>query len=473
MRSCSQRLREKHMKSRRAFLGRCAAAGLLTTTTIRALESASADTPTVQGGRQSRSNPQIKALVRREDTIQRHGGIGDCWHMSWAADGRQYASLCDGFGFSGQTQFLYNCNLVAIDDGPENARFSELPRYPQLSYYPSQKLADPRYYPFGTLALDGCLYQYMSTFDRPLRPQDSGVQVEGGTAATRPLRFIGAKLIYSPDGGHTWCNQDGASPVRWESWANRSRNTMLFFEESQDAFSLISVLQMGRNYEENRDGYVYIYSPNGSIDGTMNELVLGRVSTKRIRDRSAYEYFAGFESSGRAKWTPNMDLRKPIHTFPRGWVNERLHPYAWLPSVVFHPPTQTYLMTSWGMGTAGEGDWFAKPSYLGFWVATQPWGPWIQIHEETAWMPAGESTARAFQPQIAPKWIAPDGKSLWLVWTDFQVKGESEFTRLNEPLRKKSVDEYTEADWALRYKLFKSFLPYYSFNAQRVDLTLV
>jgi len=27
---------------------------------------------------------------------------------------------------------------------------------------------------------------------------------------------------------------------------------------------------------------------------------------------------------------------------------------------------------------------------------------------------------RAYQPQIAPKWIAEDGRSLWLVWTDFQ-----------------------------------------------------
>jgi hypothetical protein len=24
-------------------------------------------------------------------------------------------------------------------------------------------------------------------------------------------------------------------------------------------------------------------------------------------------------------------------------------------------------------------------------------------------------------PKIIPKWMAPDGKSFWLVWTDFQV----------------------------------------------------
>ena len=39
-------------------------------------------------------------------------------------------------------------------------------------------------------------------------------------------------------------------------------------------FSLLSVLQMGKNYEWNTDGYVYVYSPNGNLDGTMNQLVI-------------------------------------------------------------------------------------------------------------------------------------------------------------------------------------------------------
>ena len=58
-------------------------------------------------------------------------------------------------------------------------------------------------------------------------------------------------------------------------------------------------------------------------------------------------------------------------------------------------------------------------------------------HEETAWNPAQDPGARAYQPQIAPKWIAEDGLSFWLVWTDFQdVEGRGK--------------------------------PYYSFNAQKV-----
>ena len=72
------------------------------------------------------------------------------------------------------------------------------------------------------------------------------------------------------------------------------------------------------------------------------------------------------------------------------------------------------------MGLTKRGGWFGKPSYLGFWTAPKPWGPWKQIYEEREWTPGGEQAARCYQPQIAPKWIAKDGKTFWLVWTDWQ-----------------------------------------------------
>jgi hypothetical protein len=95
-------------------------------------------------------------------------------------------------------------------------------------------------------------------------------------------------------------------------------------------------------------------------------------------------------------------------------------------------------MVNWGMGCSSDGMWFGKPSYLGFWTAATPWGPWTQVHEEIAWTPGGDPGARAYQPQISPKWIAEDGKAFWLVFTDFQV-----------------VDDRR---------------PYYSFNYQKVEI---
>src|SRR5262249_2611885 len=131
-------------------------------------------------------------------------------------------------------------------------------------------------------------------------------------------------------------------------------------------------------------------------------------------------------------------------------------------------PLGLYMMTSWGTASAPSGRWFGEPSYLGFWVAQNPWGPWTQIHEETAWMPGNDAAARAFAPQIAPKWIAPDGKSFWLVWSDFQGEAarNDELRRRREELKGRSKADLAGAT----LDIFRRFQPYYAFNAQRVDV---
>jgi hypothetical protein len=420
---------------------------------------------------------RITAVMRRDETILRHGGNGDNWHMSWGADDRQYLSLCDGAGFSTHPRVSYNSRMLAIAGGPHEATFHDLPGYPLLGA-PTQGPKDTRYYNYGTLALDGCLYQFMSTFNRSFALDN----LQDADSADL-LRFIGAKLIYSPDQGRTWHNQDGTTPVSWEPWERRSRETLVFFEEDQDAFSLLTMLQMGRNYEHNRDGYIYVYAPNGNTDGSMNDLVMFRVRKDSLLDRASYEFFAGLGSNDAAKWTRDILGRAVVHTFPRGWVNKLAHPYAWHPSVVYNAPLGLYLMANWGMGTGSGVDplsamhkdhlWFVRPSYLGFWVAANPWGPWTQIHEETAWLPGGDATARGYQPQIAPKWIAPDGKSFWLVWTDFQVTDMQALQRrIAESLRNATDKGFSEVDVIERIATERQCMPYYAFNTQRVDLVV-
>ena len=81
------------------------------------------------------------------------------------------------------------------------------------------------------------------------------------------------------------------------------------------------------------------------------------------------------------------------------------------------------MLVAQGTGQGVTGGWFGKPSYLGVWVSETPWGPFEQVHEENAWTPDNDPHSRAHAPQIPPKWIAPDGKSFWLVWTDVGSKG--------------------------------------------------
>jgi hypothetical protein len=355
------------------------------------------------------------------------GGEGDNWHSTWASDDRLLAGLCDGNAspWPGVPRRAFNSRLIAITGDPPKLEFADVPGYPELLVGPGPRNTS-RYYGFGILAVGDTIYQFLNTPDRPF-----------DNNAPHP-RFIGAKLIYSPDNGATWHNQDGSSPVRWEPWEERSQKNMAFFHEPDDAFALLTVLQMGKAYEQNKDGYVYIYAPGGNTEGTMNQLVMCRVPKDRIHERGAYEFFVSRNDNGSANWSGDIAKRGVVHTFPSGWVNTKIHPYSWHPSVVYNAPLGLYLMANWGMGCAPDGMWFGKPSYLGFWTAPNPWGPWTQIHEEKEWKPAGQASARAYQPQIASKWIAADGKSFWLVWTDFQFVGSQR--------------------------------PFYSFNTQKVEL---
>ena len=418
-----------------------------------AFSAARARLPADEG---KRSSPPVAAR-RREDMILRLGGVGDGYKMTWAADDRHYFGVNDGSGWLQPPRKFYNSHMWKVSGGPADASFADVAAYPDLDKMTRPDDA-PSYYGHGTLAVDGKLYQFLSTLDR---------------RTETPRCWTGAKLIQSPDLGRTWKNQDGTTPVTWEDW-NEQKRGLAFFEEPQGAFSLISLLQMGRDYALNRDGYVYLYSPNGSIDGQMNELVMARVPKGRVTDRAAYSFFAG-QRAGAPRWTRDITKRRPVHRFPKGWVNNAnlfegdLVVEAWLPSVTFVEALNLYLMAASGTGCAPDGTEFGKPSYLGLWAAPSPWGPWTQFHEETAWTPANDTAACAYAPQIVPGWIAKDGRSFWLGWADLQ--GMRDFTRdramLGAALQKaRDVHERT----AVAADFHRRKLPYYALNTQRVDL---
>lgn len=394
-------------------------------------------------------------VTRRDDTIRRmgQGGNGDCHHMSWAADDRQIISVCDGMGYEDQPIKFYSNRLCYSLGSAQDSTLHDIAGYPDLSYPRLQLgLGDvPQYYGWGTLAMEGSIYQFLSFLEKD------------------PFEhWAGAKLIYSADNGRTWRNQDGSTPVVREPPERRSCNNMAFFREPNGAFSLLSVLQMGRNYEENRDGYVYVYSMNVPTFGTGGSgdchLHLFRAPKGRILERRSYEFFVSLKSDGSAEWSPQIERHGTVLTFPSVCSPNET------PCVVYLAARKCYLMVNSGVGVGENGAWFSKPSYLGFWTASTPWGPWTQIHEEHAWTPAGDPEACCYAPRIAPKWIAEDGNSFWLVWSDYQRRAGlmEDFGRLCDRVSKKqSIDE----DDRGRFRAaFRRALPQYRFNLQRVDI---
>ena len=395
----------------------------------------------------------LKSAVRRDETIRRLGGDGFCFPMTWSADDRQLVAVGDGTGWpeipKDRPYKRYSSRLFAIDGDPNSAVFEEVAGYPDVPTWEYINGSVPPYYSLGMLAVEGHIYQYLSTCTHRWQEKSD-------------VQFNGAKLIYSTDNGRTWRNQNGSTPVIKELHGSQSRENMAFFLEPQNAFSILTFLQMGKDYRENRDGYVYVYSPNGTTEGTMNELVMFRVPKGQVLDRGAYEFFGGLRTDGGAHWIKDINSRGVVHTFPHGLISPAW-PMAWQPSVVYNGPLGLYMMAN-SNSTGGEA-LASKPSYLGIWISANPWGPWKQIHEETEWTPQGDANARAGWPQIAPKWIAADGRSFWLVWTDVQQTAPGDF---NSPVLKSP----NEADFNQNLLRWKKYHPYWSFNTQRFDLVV-
>lgn len=403
----------------------------------------------------------VRSANRVDGSILRLGGLGDGYKMTLTGDGKQIVVVNDGPGWAPPPATFFSTRLWVVDGHPSQPNFSQLTGYPIVDRAEHPEGA-PHYYGHGVIAVGPNIYQFLATLDQ---------------AEDRPRRWTGAKLIQSSDNGRTWRNRDGTMPVVWENWNQQSRQTLSFFNEPDGCFSLLAFLQSGPGNRASKDGYVYAYGLNGSVDGLMNQLVMFRVHQERVADRSAYRFFAGRRNDGSARWSANIADRQPVHSFPTGWVNyTNLFPgdlvvESWLPSVVWNQGLGLYMMASAGIGCADDGTEFGKPSYLGIYVSDTPWGPWRQVHEDRAWTPGGVQSARAYAPQIAPGWIAADGKSFWLVWAD--LAGLREFGRDEalvdaEMSRASNPQEKTVIEAAI----LQRYMPGFAMNAQRVDLII-
>jgi hypothetical protein len=410
----------------------------------------------------------ITGLVRRDDTTVRVDPVG-LWQTTWAADDRQLVVGADGLdSWTNPTRAYHTC-MFAMTGEPSDPSIEALPGYPHMP----MRLRESEYASYwggSCLAVDGVVYQFLATSNVPYLKPDGSFWPDFCEAHS--------KLIYSPDNGATWHNQDGSTPVVWDNWDQRSAENMAFYDvQPEGAFASPVFLQMGKDYELNEDGYVYVYSTNGGEDGTANELVMYRVPRAHVLDRSAYEFFAGLDEEGSATWTKDITARSPVHTFPRGWVAGKMPgaiPAGWWTSVTFNPPLGLYMISASGTGQGSTGGWFGTPSYLGFWVGPTPWGPFTQVHEELAWTPENEPESRSFKPAIPPKWISEDGKSFWLIWSDYALKATANEPEEFNPDRdvvgelKGITDDLEFAQAFCAWN--KERLLHLTFNMQRVDV---
>lgn len=350
------------------------------------------------------------------NTLFRSDGRGDNWAMTWSADDSVLTALCDGNWFGQQESF--HTHLYRINGGPEDFTFKDLPNYPRFSWN-----TDSSWFGYGVIAIGETLYTTISKTPR--------IDWWSGP-------FRGFKLLKSTDNGDSWYRIDQEGNERLLSVKDPARNEvnteeMFFLEESgrphqeQPAypFSYIEFVQQGRAHSASKDGYVYIYSPEGA---QAHQLLLARVPQSRLGERAVWEYFTGYDPQGDSNWSKRLEDRKPVHTFPLknsqghyfGW-------YSWLPSVVWNPGLKLFIMANggtyagYGMTDSDE-DYYKSSMHtetgsLGFWYSKNPYGPWTRFYYDEYWT-VDDPQNRTYQPKLSPKWISKDGTQMVLVWSD-------------------------------------------------------
>ncbi len=377
-------------------------------------------------GSLSHAGPVPTGVVFHKNTVYRSAERGDNWCITWAADDSQITSMCDGNWLHGKHS--YHNHLYRILGGPDGFTRKDIPAYPQFASRTGS------WFGYGVIAIGKDLYSVVSK-----TPKNSW---------SGPFR--GIKLLKSSNNGKTWFRVNRRGEERliapWDDARNEVNPAEMFFLEEyglphqkQQAypFSFVDFVKAGRANDAARDDFIYIYSPEGA---QAHKLLLARVHKNKIGVRAEWRYFKAYKN-GEPLWTSDIEARGTIHTFPEknldgcyfGW-------YSWLPSVVWNPGLELYIMVNGGT-CAGHGmtdsdkDYYdawmhTRSGSLGLWYSKNPYGPWKRFYYSDDWT-VDDPKNLTYQPKLSPKWIADDGKEMILIWSDAMKNKEGNSHSIN------------------------------------------
>jgi hypothetical protein len=303
-------------------------------------------------------SPVIASVTFDGDTLITRAPGSDNWPLTWAADGHQYTTWGDGGGFGGSNGDGRVSLGVARVEGDAN-------NYTGINLWGGKKAPTPAKFggkSYGIFALGDDLYMWVSP----------GSGHENNTEA---------RLAWSVDKGHTWQRAD---------WA---------FTEA-DRLIVPTFCQFGRGYTGARDDFVYMYATRlqtvkADIQRPGNVDVL-RVPRTRLRERAAYEIFAGFDDTGTPQWSHDFENREATLTDPSG-----LHRV----SATWNPGLQRYLLCAeHSQGYKGN---------LAIFDAPEPWGPWTTVAYTNNWRDYSQS----FFWCLPAKWLSTEGTDFTMVFT--------------------------------------------------------
>ncbi|MGH9338876.1 MAG: serine hydrolase [Acidobacteriota bacterium] len=324
--------------------------------------------------------PASSAIERIEwapvSTIIRKAEGSDNWPLTWADDGALYTAYGDGWGFDPRVPEKLSLGLAKVVGDPDSFEGLNIrsPSGEALGDGAAGKKAS------GILMVEGVLY---------LWARNAG----------------NSQLAWSRDYGETWT---------WADW------------KFTTSFGAPTFLNFGKNYAGARDDYVYIYSfDSDSAYVPADRMVLARVPSGRITDRSAYEFFAGLNASGEPAWSRDIEQRGAVFKHPgecyRSGItyNAPLGRYLWVQVLPGGDPEHRGPRS----GPRFEGG-------FGVYEAPELWGPWSTVYFTRQW-----DTGPGETSSFPTKWMSENGLTLHLVFSGedhFSVRKATLVPQLNQ-----------------------------------------
>lgn len=311
---------------------------------------------------------RFSEIVWKFDKMIQMAPGSDLWPTTWGEDNAVYTSWGDGGGFNGTNQKgRVSLGFGKIEGNPPDIN-------PINIWGGKDGICAPTFKGkcAGMISVEGVLYGWINS--------QNGV----------PPDYY---LAWSEDGGCTW---------KLSEWS---------FPGSGDFFPS-TFLNYGKDNTYSQDNYVYSYGAWWIPKyGAAENLYLLRVPKKQIRNRSAYQFFAGINDKDQPLWTEDVNQRRPVFTDENGVGNPGLA------SVIYNHHLDIYLMM---VGHRGSRRWIedAVVGRLGVFEAPNPWGPWKTIAYYDNW---GEfekgDTSPALVYNVPVKWIRDNGLSFWIVFS--------------------------------------------------------
>jgi hypothetical protein len=293
---------------------------------------------------------------------------GDCWPTTWDADDYLYTFFDDGPGFAGPDADNWSMHPARISGQPTNIVGTNIST---------------------------------NSVGKSKGGGKSGTKASGLIAIPDPNKSSntllvawirnatldgGSYLIYSKDHGLNW------------EYPNKS-NPQIIPELGHPSW-----MQAGKRNESAKDKYLYFYTQNKPTAYLLaDDVILGRVLTKNVLDLSKYEYFSG--TTNKPSWTKNIANRTSVFA-AKG--------QCYRVGVTYNPGLNRYFLVTSTGGAEYDGEISVKGKFhnLGIYESKNPWGPWNTVYWNDNFSPWG-----TFCPQVVPKWISPDGKTFWLLYS--------------------------------------------------------